>query len=479
VSARGDRPARLEDRSRMLTREEVATIVQRVQGFAVRQREVMVMVYNWWTGELRWGRNRVSLASDRRNVTVEVVHKSPTSGLSVTRTNQVDDESLRAVVRAAERNTSAFGDREVTADLELPVPALDYPKVTIWSDPTYDLTTEARGSVARSVVDPAELQQMLSAGYLEMRGYGVGLALPGRDFLYGVATQAQCSMTVRDQKGTGSGWAGLSGYNWSAIDSSALVERALQKALASRNPVALEPGRYTVILEPQAVHDLVSPIVDYSLNREDAEAGGGPFTLGAAPGLKLNRTKLGLKVVDERVTIGQDPADPRLGVIPFSMNGDPNRVVNWIEGGVLTNLSTARGYALHRLNENLGYPNSLSFRMSGGDTSLEAMIKSTKRGLLVTRLSNLRVLDTHSLLSTGLTRDGLWLIENGEITKAVKNFRFTESPLFVLNSIEQLGPPMPVFRPADPKLARYGVTPALVPPLKARDFSFTSLIDAV
>jgi predicted Zn-dependent protease len=116
--------------------------------------------------------------------------------------------------------------------------------------------------------------------------------------------------------------------------------------------------------------------------------------------------------------------------------------------------------------------------MSGGETSVDEMIRGTKRGLLVTRLSNIRVLDEMSLLATGLTRDGLWLIENGKVSKAVKNFRFTESPLFVLNSVEELGVPVPVFRPGEGEWAP-SPTPAVVPPLKARDFSFTSTIDAI
>jgi predicted Zn-dependent protease len=110
---------------------------------------------------------------------------------------------------------------------------------------------------------------------------------------------------------------------------------------------------------------------------------------------------------------------------------------------------------------------------------MEEMIRSTRRGLVVTRFSNLRLLDTTggSMLSTGLTRDGLWLVENGKITKAVKNFRFTESPLFMLNSVEQLGVPVPVFRPTRHEGGE--LTPAIVPPLKVRDFSFTSTIDAI
>jgi predicted Zn-dependent protease len=117
--------------------------------------------------------------------------------------------------------------------------------------------------------------------------------------------------------------------------------------------------------------------------------------------------------------------------------------------------------------------------MSGGETSMDEMIRSTRRGLVVTRFSNLRLLDQTgaSMLSTGLTRDGLWLVENGKINKAVKNFRFTESPLFMLNSIEQLGVPVPVFRPTRHEGGK--LTPAIVPPLKVRDFSFTSTIDAI
>jgi predicted Zn-dependent protease len=115
--------------------------------------------------------------------------------------------------------------------------------------------------------------------------------------------------------------------------------------------------------------------------------------------------------------------------------------------------------------------------MSGGESSIDEMIRTTKRGLVVTRFSNIRRLDATSMLATGLTRDGLWLVENGKITKAVKNFRFTESPLFMLNAIEQLGVPVPVFRPTREEGG--ALTPAIVPPLKVRDFSFTSTIDAI
>jgi predicted Zn-dependent protease len=108
--------------------------------------------------------------------------------------------------------------------------------------------------------------------------------------------------------------------------------------------------------------------------------------------------------------------------------------------------------------------------MSGGTTTMDEMIATTKRGLLVTRFSNMDTVDFGSALYSGYTRDGLWLIENGKISKPVKNFRFTESPFFVFNQVEQVGEPVRVFRPH---------APAIVPPIKVRDFSFTSLADAV
>jgi predicted Zn-dependent protease len=179
---------------------------------------------------------------------------------------------------------------------------------------------------------------------------------------------------------------------------------------------------------------------------------------------------LGQRVADSRVTISHDPSDPLLGVRPFSSDGDPHRRVTWIENGVLTALSYDRDYALSQLYENLALPNSGAFRMSGGTTTIDEMIQSTKRGLLITRLSNFGSTDYKSLLTSAYTRDGIWLIENGKIAKPVKNFRVTESPLFLINRIEALGVPVPAYSPW---------RPIVVPPLLVRDFNCTSLADAV
>jgi predicted Zn-dependent protease len=471
MSAYNDRLIRLDDGQRILSKAECETIARRIRGFAEGGGDTDVQIKSWWGGELRWGRNRVSLTGDRRNIRVEVVRTiRQASGAAAT--NQLDDVSLEAAVRAAERSAKLL--RPSSQDLEKPRPPFTYATPAIWSDTTYNQTAAESGQAARALIDPAEAESMLSAGYLEVRADTRAHYPKDRPATYAAFTNAQCSMTVRDEKGTGSGWAGLSSYDLRAMDTQALAKRALEKALASRNPVSLEPGRYTVILESQAVHDLVrwimEPRTNSTLDRGSAERGGGPFVTGPDNALSLFRSKLGLKVMDERITISHDPMDPMLGVVPYTDAGDPYRPVKWIDHGVLMALSDDRMYALQSRNDNFGSPNSGSYRMSGGQTTVEEMIRTTKRGILVTRFWGIQLLDQNSLLLTGLTRDGLWLIENGKITKSVKNFRFTESPLFVLNSLEQLGEPMPVFSP---------FVPAIVPPLKARDFSFTSLVDAV
>jgi predicted Zn-dependent protease len=369
-----------------------------------------------------------------------------------------------------------------------PQPKGSWLKTAIWSDSTYKVSPEARGELARTLIEPAEAKGFLSAGYIETHA-GTSMRVSSDrpagpytiiDVPYTQWSQAQCSMTVRDQQGTGSGWAGLSSYDWQSIDAIGLGARALQKCDASRNPVVLEPGRYTVILEAQAVADLMQ-IVAASMDRSVAEGGQGPWTLAQDEAVRIGgnaiwRTKLGLKVIDERITIDHDPADPRLGILPQSWM-EP---VTFFDKGVLKSLEYTRDYALASLGTNAERRGMVGYRMSGGTTSVDEMIATTQRGLLVTRFTDIRGLDGTSLLSTGLTRDGLWLIEHGKISKAVKNLRFTESPLFVLNSIEQLGVPVPVFRPVRNAYEQgIPLTPAIVPPLKARDFSFTSTIDAI
>ena len=403
-------------------------------------------------------------------------------------TNQSDDVSLESVVRAAERAAAMKGSGEQKFKrMAVETPVLPIPSPTIWSDATYAVTAAQRGEVARVLTEGAEGKGMLSAGYLEMRIGMVSRLDPGnilggltrgegwaRDTVrYDPYSQAQCSMTVRHPKGVGSGWAGLSSYDWTSIDAPLLAQRALDKCLTSLNPVAIEPGRYTTILEPTATCALVNMLFSSHTVFSRTSAN---FLLGYDPAIGARRTKLGLKIMDERITLRHSQSHPSLGVIPFA----DQQPITWVENGILTTLDYGRQhFALTALNRNDLSQYGGAVEMVGGDIPMEEMISSTQRGLLVTRFSGVSLVDSQSLLHTGLTRDGLWLIENGKITKAVKNFRFTESPMFALNQVEQLGQAVPVFRPALANGIAFELTPAIVPAIKIRDFSFTSMVDAV
>lgn len=468
----------MNENPRLLSRSELNRIVQRVMNVPIDSpSSTRVSITGWWNAELRWARNRVSLSGDRRDVTVEV-QVSVVGNRGRAFTNQLDDVSVEATVRAAERAAKIFPLQEFP-QMALETPTLPSPTVMIWSDATANITNEQRAGIAEQLTSMSENRGFLSAGYLEMRvgevvSFDSELQRPS-EMSYQAFTQAQCSATVRHPQGVGSGWAGLSSYDWSSIDGSKLVQRAVEKCQASLNAVRIEPGRYTTILEPQASAAMCDGVAgSFARFIAGAETGRGPWFLEGDLSLNINRSKLGLKVVDERISFSHDPQNSELGVLTRPGLAP----IEWIKDGVLNTLEYDRNYALEMLEENSGQLARPSYSIKGGNTSMDEMIATTKRGLIVTRFWGIRGLDPVSLLCTGVTRDGLWLIENGKITKAVKNFRFTESPLFMLNQLVQIGPAERVFRPVvDPYDAQ--LTPAIVPALKVNDFSFTSTIDAV
>lgn len=462
---------------RILPEEEVQRICDVIMNCESTQRGVTeISVRSWWNGELRWARNRVSLASDRRDIMVTVL-RALDGGQSIISSNQTDTISLESMVAAADRGVALALKREAEGINPRP-PKLLMPSPQIWSDVTSNLSVSERSRLGQMLAEESEAQSLLSAGYIEIRATETAemstTAHDPREILYSAFTQSQCSMTARHPQGVGSGWAGVSSYDWAAVNAQALAKVVLDKCIQSLNPVAIEPGRYTVVLEPQAVADIVEFSMGPLNDRMLAERGRGPFVLGADRSLRIMRSKLGLKVMDERISILHDPDDPMLGVPP----APGLKEIEWVKNGVLMDLSYDRAYSLHFLNENEPDSARLGYRMTGGKTSLDEMISTTSRGLVVTRFSNLMVVDPNSVLITGFTRDGLWLVEDGKISKAVKNLRFTESPIFALNQIEDLGEPVSVFRPVTNPY-RATLSPAIVPPIKARDFSFTSTIDAI
>jgi predicted Zn-dependent protease len=352
-------------------------------------------------------------------------------------------------------------DPEAMPNLE---PQTIAPLPNAWDEATANLSAESCAQAALTALGPTRAKGSISAaGFLQVDANVTALGNNKGMFQYHRGTKANYTLTVRTADGTGSGWAGSEEPQFSAIDFKGISTRAIEKAELSRNPVAIEPGRYTVILEPQAVGDLMTLVAFYADARSSDE-GRSPFVKAGGG------NKIGEKIADERVQFYSDPYDPKILTDPFDGEGFPLTRRNWIDAGVLKELYYGRFWAKKQGKQPTGSPNNVV--MTGGTTTREQMIASTQRGILVSRLWYLREVDPRTLLYTGLTRDGTYLIENGKVTKAIKNMRFNESPLFMLNNLEALGPQERV-------AGVEALIPCVMPLLKARDFNFTSLSDAV
>jgi predicted Zn-dependent protease len=412
------------------------------------------------TGNTRFAANQMSTSGSVTDMQL-AVQSAYGAKHAVVVTNDLSDDSLaRAVAQSEALARLAPDDPEAMP----PLGAQRYVPVQSYYESTAKLTPGDRAKAALTALAPARAAgDLQAAGFLITGQSSVALGNSKGMFAYHRATSANYQLTVRTADGTGSGWAAADHPDWTKLDVKSVSDRAIEKAKLSRHPVAIEPGRYTVIFEPQAVGDLVQLVGNYS-DARTADEGRSPFVKQGGG------NKVGEKIVDERVTIVADPQDPQLLSQPFDGDGLPLNRQLFVENGVLKQLFYTRFWAKKQGKVATGQPASI--KMMGGTASLDDMIRSTARGVLVTRLWYLREVDPRTILYTGLTRDGTFLIENGKISKAVRNFRFNDSPLFMLNNLEMVGQSV---RLAGTEQGGDIVMPAL----KVRDFNFTSLSEAV
>ncbi|MGI8842505.1 MAG: TldD/PmbA family protein [Gemmatimonadaceae bacterium] len=443
----------------MFTRDEAAAIVDRVRKLS-KADEALINLGASYTGNTRFAANQMSTSGGVVNAAL-TVQSSFGPKHAVVQTNDLSDESIQRVVAQSEALARlAPDDPEAMPAL----PAQQYVSVDSYFEATAAMSPAERAKAALTALEATRAAKDLqAAGYLVNGGNVNAIGNSNGLFAYHRSTFANYTLTVRTSDGTGSGWAAADHPDWSQVDFRAVGERAIEKARLSRNPVAIEPGRYTVILEPQAVGDLVQLIGNYS-DARSADEGRSPFVKQGGG------NKIGEKIVDERISLYSDPRDPQMLSQPFDGEGFPLARQEWIENGMLKQLIYSRFWAQKQGKTATGFPQSL--KMTGGTASVDDMIRSTPRGVLVTRLWYLREVDPRTILYTGLTRDGTFLIEDGKVSKAIQNFRFNESPLFMLNNIEALGQPV---RLAGTEQGGDVVMPAV----KVRDFNFTSLSEAV
>ncbi|MEO8452280.1 MAG: metallopeptidase TldD-related protein [Gemmatimonadota bacterium] len=458
--------SRPQEPARVMSRDEARALAKRVLGFSTAN-ETRVSINSGSRGNTRFAVNQVSTAGDNTDTTV-VVRSVIGNKVGSASTNRLDDTGLKGVVEASERLAKLTpDDPELMPELE----PQQYREGTSWNEGTAGLDPAARAAAVAKITGAARGAGLVSTGYLETTATAQAIANSKGLFAYNRDTGAALTTTVRTPDGSGSGWAGATSNAWDKIDPAALGARAVDKAKRSVGAVAVEPGRYTVVLEPTAVGNLVQLIAG-SINARSADEGRSFFT---KPG---GGNKIGEKVVDERVTLVSDSFDPETLGAPFTADGLPTSRVPWIENGVVKNLNYDRYWAKKQGKEPTGVGGGFfsgSLAMSGGTETIESLIAGCERGLLVTRFWYIRPVDPRTILFTGLTRDGTFLIKGGKIAGAVRNLRFNESPIFMLNNLEAMGVPV---RVSSGESGSAGGA-IVMPPIRARDFNFTSLSDAI
>lgn len=478
-------------------KDELFSVIDRAIQFSSGNGELDVRITAYWQGITNWSRNRIGVSSNITDYGVYVQRKID-GGYGRVVMNQIDDESLKNAVKYAEWKATTERRDQSPSDFPLEISESQDGQAYIWGNATANYDFLDSGKIVQLTCQRAEELDLMAAGSIDCTSTSVAYSIydetSQKEYRsFARLTRGNCSVTARNPKGLGSGWSGITDIDFDRVDEEAIANKAFDKCIASMNPVRVEPGRYTTILEPQAVADLVGLLLFSSLpvmDRIGAEKGGGhPFYLGYDAAAQLGRSKLGLKVFDDRINVWHDPMDPQLGAIGFVPENIGLKKISYVENGVLVSLPYEKRYAANRLESSDSNSHRLSFRMSGGDSTVEEMIESTERGLLVTRFSGGSVGDASSLVASGLTRDGLWLIENGKIKHSVRNFRTLESPLFILNNIQQIGVPEKVYVniPQVPSMFTLAVAYStknfapqyVVPALKVNDFSFSATIDAI
>jgi len=397
-------------------------------------------------------------------------------------TRELDDDSLRAAIDEAQDAAQKARDNPNLTPLVKG--AQDYVMVDAVVPATAELGPGERAAWVKQSIDICEKKGVLGAGYIPKAYQTTCLANSEGLFAYYQYAETGFILTCRMASGGGSGWAGVTGAkDLSQVNVAELTEIAANKAVKSQKPRAIEPGRYTTIIEPRPMARLLSTMMG-AFNAGGGGgfgggggAGGGGFNFGGIGRPFVNAdgtTKIGQKLFSESFTLKSDIGNPILRQTPVMNDGAAARPVTWIEKGVLNALYYDPATARQKVAPSPANPN-MSLVVEGTNQSIEDIVKTTRRGLLVTFFWYLRPVDTLSLLNTGMTRDGLFLIENGEIAGPVQNFRWNMSPLVAFANISAVGKSVPIHTGE----AYDGPGTALVPAVRVEDFYMTSVSPAV
>ncbi len=445
----------------LLSEKEAKAVGEKLLSY-VKGDDAEVSVRSSDDSHLRFAANAVTTSGRREDVEVGVTVWIDQKKGSAS-TNELDEASLRAVVAQAEALA-----RVSPADVEY-VPTLApqrYRPVEGYVGATTNIPLGERARAIGDVIAACEKDQVVGAGFHQASGALSAGATKHGNFYQHRASVVGLSVTARTPEGSGSGYFARNHFDAAKLDTARIAREAIQKALRSREPRSSGAGVYTVILEPQAVADLLGFSPHY-FDARSADEGRSPFS---APG---NKTRLGEKVFDERLNLYSDPWHPELPGSPAARGGIPAQKVYLVRNGVLETLTYTRYWAKKKDKEPTPGPVNVILESSATPVSLEDMVKDTQKGLLVSRFWYIRTVDPRTAAFTGLTRDGVWYVENGKIRYPVRNFRFNQSILQMLapGNVELIGPPE--------RVGDSDGDAGLFPALKVKEFHFTSLSEAV
>ena len=442
----------------MMKRPEIESLCEKVLGL-VSADEAEVWVSNTEDLQLRYANNDITSNGlvDRARLSLSVSYGKRSASISL---NQVDDSSLKSAIEKVQAMAKlAPEDPEHLP----PVEPGEYAEPLTYSEATAGMTPENALARIRPVIEQARAAGVDSAGFLERSISGSALANSRGLFVYQRSTDVGFSLTARTEEGGGSGWASTQVTDADKLALDPVGARAIEKALASRNPVERAPGRTTVVLEAAAVRDILG-LLSWSLDRRGFDEGRSFLNSLVEEG----EDPVGKSLFGDKATLFSDPLFPEAPCQTHS-HGLPLERQAWIEKGTLKSLSVGRFWAQKQGIPAQPGPGNLL--MPGEGHSLEKLIGNVDDGVLITRLWYLRMVQPQTLLYTGLTRDGTFAIQNGETAGPVKNFRFNESPVNVLKNLITSGIPT---RTLGSESARPTHAPALV----VRDFNLSSVSDA-
>jgi PmbA protein len=374
-------------------------------------------------------------------------------------TNRLDDASIQQVVEEAVALTKL---QEPDPDMLPMAEAGHPPDVARWYEATARVTPTDRGRVVAGAIAMVEAAGQTAAGIYSTSEAVTAIVNSRGVFAYYPETMANFSITA--MAADSSGWAKGSACHHRDLDCLAMARSASQKAVASRAPAELPPGAYMVILEPAAVLDLVGQMfADFSAT-------------AITDGRSFLRDRIGAKLFGDNVTIYDDACHPLQAGTPFDGEGLPRRKLTLVENGIVREVAYCRQAAHLAGVEPTGHgfplPNEfgeapMNIVIAGGQTPLDAMIASTERGILVTRLWYIREVDPYEKIMTGMTRDGTFLIENGAVAGGVRNFRFNQGLPELLSNVEAMSPAV--------RSSGEEAFDMVVPAMKVRDFHFTEV----